>query len=105
VLRWLEPYFLIILFGFNLLLPDHTFYRLALVLQIAFYVLALLGYLWQKKGKHPRTLGIPFSFCLVGLAALVGVTRFVMGKKKSIVGLKGLRNCVSKQHTTKWSWK
>lgn len=26
-------------------------------------------------------LGLPFSFCLVNAAALVGVARFVMGKK------------------------
>jgi len=75
------PYFLIILFGFNLLLLDDPFYRLALGLQIAFYTFALLGYLWQKRGKVPRILGIPFSFCLVNLAALVGVARFLMGKK------------------------
>jgi len=75
------PYFLIILFGFSLLLLDHTFYRPALALQIAFYTLALAGYLWQRRSKSPRMLGIPFSFCLVNLAALVGVAKFVMGKK------------------------
>jgi hypothetical protein len=46
-----------------------------------FYALSLVGYLWQKRGKPQRILGIPFSFCLVNLAALVGVARFVMGKK------------------------
>jgi len=80
LLRWLVPYFLIAIFGFNLLLLDYTFYRLALVLQIAFYGLALLGYLWQKERNAPRILGIPFSFCLVNLAALVGVARFLIGK-------------------------
>ena len=50
------------------------------MLQFAFYALAAIGYVWQKKGKPPRFLGIPFSFCLVNLAALVGVARFLMGK-------------------------
>lgn len=81
LLRWLAPYFLLVLFALNLLLLDQSFYRLALVLQIAFYLLAAVGYVWQKKGKPPRFLGIPFSFCLVNLAALVGVARFLMGKK------------------------
>lgn len=81
LLRWLVPYFLIILFGFNLLLLDHPFYFLTLALQIAFYALAISCYLWQKKGKPPRIVGIPFSFCLVNLAALVGVARFAIGKK------------------------
>jgi len=52
-----------------------------LALQIPFYGLALLGYLWQIKGKPPRIMGIPFSFCLVNLAALMGVARFLAGKK------------------------
>ena len=81
LLRWLVPYFLIIIFGFNLLLLDNPFYRMTVSLQIAFYGLALLGYLWQIKGKPPRILGIPFSFCLVNLAALVGVARVIIGKK------------------------
>ncbi len=81
LLRWLVAYFLIALFPLNLLLMGHPFYNLILALQIAFYPLALLGYLWQKWGKPLHILGIPFSFCLVNLAALVGVTRFLMGKR------------------------
>lgn len=81
LLRWLVPYFFVALFALNLLLLRHPFYRLAMALQIGFYALAFLGYLWQRNGKPPRILGIPFSFCLVNLAALVGVARFIMGKK------------------------
>lgn len=81
LLRWLVPYFLVILFGFNLLLLGHAFYRLTLGLQIVFYVLAFAGYLRQTNTKPPPILGIPFSFCLVNLAALVGVARFLAGKK------------------------
>lgn len=80
-MRWLVPYFLIGLFAINFLLLDHPLYNLTLALQIAFYVLAISGYLWQRKGKPPRILGIPFSFCLVNLSALVGVARFVMVKE------------------------
>lgn len=81
LLRWLVPYFLIALFIVNLLLLGQPLYTCALALQIIFYSLALAGYLWQRKSKPPRVLGIPFSFCLVNLAALVGVARFAMGKK------------------------
>jgi hypothetical protein len=81
LLRWLVPYFLITLFVVNALLLDNPLYQLTITLQITFYVLAVIGYLCQKKGKPPRLLGIPFSFCLVNLAALVGVARFVIGKK------------------------
>lgn len=81
LLRWLVPYFLITLFAINALLLGQAFYRMTLSLQIAFYTLALAGYLWQKKSKATHILGIPFSFCLVNMAALVGVVRFVVGKK------------------------
>ena len=81
LLRWLVPYFLIILFGMTLLLLEYPIYRLALALQMAFYAFALVGFHWQRKGKPPRILGIPFHFCLSNLAMLVGVAKFVMGKK------------------------
>jgi len=81
LLRWVVPYFLIALFAVNLMLLGLQFHRLALALQILFYVLAGAGYLWQRKGKPPRILGIPFSFCLVNAAALVGVARFLLGRK------------------------
>ncbi|MCJ7790947.1 MAG: glycosyltransferase family 2 protein [Dehalococcoidia bacterium] len=81
LLRWLVPYFLIALFVVNVLLLDHPLFQIIMALQIVFYVIALVGYLCQRKGKPPRILGLPFSFCLVNLAALVGVARFAMGKK------------------------
>jgi cellulose synthase/poly-beta-1,6-N-acetylglucosamine synthase-like glycosyltransferase len=82
LLRWLVPYFLITLFFCNLLLVNITFYAFLFVIQIFLYSLALAGFLWQRKNKPPRILGIPFSFCLVNLAALLGVGRCVLGKKE-----------------------
>ena len=81
LLRWLVPYFLIALFAINALLLGQPFYRLTLALQIAFYSLAFAGYWFQRKGKPPRILGIPFSFCLVNGAALLGIVRFSVGQK------------------------
>ena len=81
LLRWMVPYFLIGILGINLMLMKYPVYRLIMGLQAAFYTLALAGYFWQKKGGAPKIAGIPFSFCLINLAALVGVGGFVMGKK------------------------
>ena len=81
LLRWLVPYFLIVVFVVNLGLLKHPFYRLSLALQVLFYGLAAIGDVWQKQGKPPRLVSIPFSFCLVNAAALVGVALFVLGKK------------------------
>ena len=81
VLRWLVPYFLILILVANLFLIHLPFYQIIFILQIFFYMSALTGYLWQRSGKPPFIFGIPFSFCLVNLAALVGVARFFTGKK------------------------
>ncbi len=82
LLRWLVPYFLIALFGLNLLLLDQPFYHLTLAMQIVCYALGGAGYLWQHTPrKPPRVVGIPFSFCLINAAALTGVARFLMGKR------------------------
>ena len=81
LLRWLVPCFLIIMLITNLSLIHIPLFQVIFILQIIFYMSALTGYLWQKKGKPLFIFGIPFSFCLVNLAALVGVARFLMGKK------------------------
>ena len=81
LLRWLVPYFLIVIFIINLSLLEQPFYLLTFIFQISFYTLAFGGFLWQKKSKSPRILGIPCSFCLVNFAALVGVFRFISGEK------------------------
>ena len=81
LLRWLIPYFLIIILITNLSLFHIPFFQVIFFLQIIFYLSALIGYLWQRRGKPPFIFGIPFSFCLVNLAALVGVAQFLMGKK------------------------
>ena len=81
LLRWLVPYFLVLLLIATIFLIHIPFYQVIFILQIIFYLSALTGYLWQRSGKPPFIFGIPFSFCLVNLAALVGVARFLVGKK------------------------
>jgi cellulose synthase/poly-beta-1,6-N-acetylglucosamine synthase-like glycosyltransferase len=81
LLRWLVPVFMIGLLAANLLLLRWPFYRLSLALQVVAYLAAIAGSLWQEKGKPPRLLSIPFSFCLANAAVLVGVMRFATGKR------------------------
>ncbi len=81
LLRWLVPYFLIILFFLNFFLLNYPLYVLILTTQITFYTLAIIAYFLQSRSKMCRILNIPFSFCLVNLASLVGVACFAIGKK------------------------
>ncbi len=82
LLRWFVPYFLLVVFVFTiLLLKDDWSYYIALNMQLVFYALAAIGYASQKRGTPWRIFGIPFSFCLVNAAALIGIAQFVAGKK------------------------
>jgi cellulose synthase/poly-beta-1,6-N-acetylglucosamine synthase-like glycosyltransferase len=78
LLRWLVPYFLLGMLWSSVLLAA-PFYRACFLLQLAFCVVALLGFFWRG-----RVLGFPWSvpasFCIVNLAALLGVWKSLAGR-------------------------
>jgi cellulose synthase/poly-beta-1,6-N-acetylglucosamine synthase-like glycosyltransferase len=81
VLRWLVPVFLVALLLVNLALwSAGLWYRLTLILQVLFYLLALLGYFARKRRKLPALLSIPYYFCLVNIASLRGILDAWRGK-------------------------
>ena len=80
LLRWLVPFFLVGIFVCNLFLLEYRFYQIIFILQILFYFLAILGYIFQKFGKRSKLGGMPFSFCVVNTAALIGTLKFLFGK-------------------------
>ncbi|KPK41325.1 MAG: hypothetical protein AMJ78_05790 [Omnitrophica WOR_2 bacterium SM23_29] len=82
-IRWLVLLFLIIIFVSNLFLLGHWFYQVTLFGQISFYLFALIGYLLQEKGTKIKIFNIPFYFCMVNLASLIGFLKFLSG------GIKG----------------
>lgn len=79
VLRWLAMIFLFMLFILPLLLWHSPFYRAAFFLQLAFYSLALLGWVRRNQKESPRVLYLPYYFCLTNLASLLGVVKFLTG--------------------------
>ena len=81
LLRWLIPFFLIAILVLNALLVNCSFYAISLGLQIIFYGLAAIGFLWQRKSTPPWPLRIPLAFCVVNAASLVGVLHFLAGKR------------------------
>lgn len=78
LLRWLVPYYMIIVFFLNLLLIEQPFYMILFVLQVLFYLLAILGLKLKSKLTY-----IPYYFCLVNYAALLGTLRALTGKRQS----------------------
>ncbi|RKY77188.1 glycosyltransferase family 2 protein [candidate division KSB1 bacterium] len=78
LLRWLIPFFLIVIFVCNVFLANISLFKFFLYGQILFYLWALVGLiLKQKKGL----LHIPFYFCVINLASLIGVCKAIKGEK------------------------
>jgi len=85
ILRWLIGYFLIFIFLSNLFLLEKSFYFFLFIFQIIFYLLAILGYLIEKKGKKlNKLINLVYYFCGVNLAATIGVIYGIFGKQKPV---------------------
>jgi len=79
LLRWLMPGFLIgLLVASSVVAPLGGIYALALVLQLAFYALAVIGFL--RRRELPFYLSVPYYFCLVNVASLTGIIESYLGK-------------------------
>lgn len=75
--RWLTPFALVSLFGSNsFMLGQGGLYLVTWVMQLTFYVLALLGFF---KLKIPLA-GQAYSFVLVNIAFFVGVVKALTGQ-------------------------
>jgi len=83
-LRWLFPIFAMGILVINIFLPG-IFFRTLLSIQVLFYTCALIGYGLDMKGsKVPRMLIVPYYFCLIHCAAIVGLYRLMCGGQKTI---------------------
>lgn len=75
VLRWLAVEFLILMLVCSLLLVAQPFFQVMLLAQVAFYLLAWIGWRLRKRRALPLALYVPFYFCAMNLAALFGLYR------------------------------
>ncbi len=82
-LRWIVGVFMVGVLTSNLFLLGDNFYFVIFILQIAFYLAALTGYLFEKKGIKVKLLYIPYFFCLVNAAAISGIINMLFGGKLS----------------------
>jgi cellulose synthase/poly-beta-1,6-N-acetylglucosamine synthase-like glycosyltransferase len=78
LLRLIVPFLLIVIFISNIFILDNTFYLTFMVLQCLFYALALIGILSKSAN---RLLNIPSMFCVMNLAAVVGLWKFATNKQ------------------------
>lgn len=83
ILRWLVPFFLVMLLGANVFLWHSTVYRYFLFAQAAFYLVALLS-LVIPIHRRWKIFGIPLYFCVLNTAALISVLEVLRGKKYTV---------------------
>lgn len=81
VMRWLVPWFLLLLFISSVAVAGtHVFYLSVAVAQAAFYVTAVIG-MSSKKLRTHGLLGIPFFFVQVNAAIAHATLAFIFGKR------------------------
>ena len=84
LLRWFTGLFMFILLLLNIILAKESWvYATILILQLLFYLAALLGFLNQKffPKKEGRLLNYIFYFCLSNIAMLNGIINAVLKNK------------------------
>jgi cellulose synthase/poly-beta-1,6-N-acetylglucosamine synthase-like glycosyltransferase len=85
LLRWLIPVFMAGAFGANLFLLEHgKFYQALLSSQITFYVFAAIGWLESPRPSLSKLFYVPYYFCLVNYASLLGIISNYRGQKFAV---------------------
>jgi cellulose synthase/poly-beta-1,6-N-acetylglucosamine synthase-like glycosyltransferase len=79
ILRWLVPVFLILALVSNLALYRNPFFMVLAAIQVASYLFALMGFIFRRRPGLIRIFRIPYYFCLVNLASLIGIFKFLSG--------------------------
>jgi hypothetical protein len=97
VLRWtVTPFLLILAFilnGIIVLQGAGLIYVVLFMLQAFFYLLALLGWLMEKRQIKIKVLFIPYYFCMMNYAVIAGINRY-MRKQQSAAWEKSKRKKV-----------
>ena len=81
VLRWWAGAFMLLTIVTNILLwSEALFYQIALIGQMVFYSLALVGLIARDR-QLPSLIGVPFYFCSVNYAAILGIFQHYTGER------------------------
>ena len=80
-LRWMTPLFLLAIFFCNALLLFRLHYFLLWMLQVVFYVAALIGWFQTRRAGEAGWFGYAFSFCLANLGFFLGLVKVVRNER------------------------
>lgn len=80
VLRWtITPFLLILVFILNaVIIANHAslLYQLIFLGQIVFYLLSIIGWIFETKNIKIKIFFIPYYFCVMNYAVLAGIVRY-----------------------------
>lgn len=80
LLRWLIPVFMLGALLANFFLLHSPFYLFTGIVQAFFYVLAGIGLLQSHRAEVARVFYVPYYFCLVNYASLLGILSYYRGQ-------------------------
>jgi len=88
VLRWtITPFLLFVALLLNILIVSQTREVLFLILltgQLLFYMLALLGLVFEKRELRLKIFFIPFYFCVMNYAVIAGIKRYLWKQQSAV---------------------
>jgi cellulose synthase/poly-beta-1,6-N-acetylglucosamine synthase-like glycosyltransferase len=83
-MRLIAPLGMLSLLGLNVMLaPGSWFYSSVLGAQLAFYLLAMVGFILERAGRGNRAVSACYVFCLLNATTLVSFYRFVTGSQRA----------------------
>ncbi len=87
VLRWtVTPFLMIFAFILNIVIVEKQgsfLYSLLLFLQTGFYVASILGWILNSVQIKVKLLFVPFYFCFMNYAVIMGIIRYFKGSQKA----------------------
>lgn len=82
VIRWLVPFFCIILMMSNVFLIFRGwYYKYFIAIQFAFYIFASVGLILEKYGVTAKIFYLPLYFCVVNIASLISIVKVLRGEQ------------------------
>lgn len=82
LLRLTAPVFIVALAVSNSLLLDQALYQWLMLCQTGFYGAALGGLVLGNRWQRQRALAIPYAFCVLNWATVIGFVRFILGQQQ-----------------------
>lgn len=74
LLRWMVPVFLLLILVVNAwLISEGPIWQATMLLQLIFYLLAMIGFGLRHRRAIPAVFAVPYYFCLVNVASAIGI--------------------------------